>query len=136
MDFFSSPKRFVPGIRSRRISTFHFLSGAGGRKGIGKCGVLLHFPNQLAAEIVVQTHEHEPACRRYLNNGMLLRLPNGLTVESVLTRKKFPKWQDAHLEFPRIVFQGKQAVQTLRRKAPDSGKCANGVQKVCSSFPA
>ena len=47
---------------------------------------------------------------------MLLRLPNGLTVESVLTRKKFPKWQDAHLEFPRIVFQGKQAVQTLREK--------------------
>ena len=23
-------------------------------------------------------------------------------------------------------------MQTLRRKAPDSGKCANGVQKVCS----
>ena len=59
---------------------------------------------------------------------MLLRLPNGLTVESVLTRKKFPKWQDAHPEFPRIVFQGKQAVQTLRRKALDSGKCANSVQ--------
>ena len=65
---------------------------------------------------------------------MLLRLPNGLTVESVLTRKKFPKWQDAHLEFPRIVFQGKQAVQTLRRKAPDSGKCANGVQKCAATF--
>ena len=31
--------------------------------------------------------------------------------------------------------KGKQAVQTLRRKAPDSGKCANGVQKVCSRFP-
>ena len=30
----------------------------------------------------------------------------------------------------------KQAVQTLRRKAPDSDKCANGVQKVCSRFPA
>ena len=66
---------------------------------------------------------------------MLLRLPNGLTVESVLTRKKFPKWQDAHPEFPRIVFQGKQAVRILRRKALDSGKCANGVQKVCSRFP-
>ena len=26
-------------------------------------------------------------------------------------------------------------MQTLRRKAPDSGKCANGVQKVCSRFP-
>ena len=25
--------------------------------------------------------------------------------------------------------------KTLRRKAPDSGKCANGVQKVCSRFP-
>ena len=23
MDFFNSPKRFVPGIRSRRMSTFH-----------------------------------------------------------------------------------------------------------------
>ena len=31
--------------------------------------------------------------------------------------------------------KGKQAVQTLRRKAPDLGKCANGVQKVCSRFP-
>ena len=31
--------------------------------------------------------------------------------------------------------KGKQAVQTLRRKAPDLGKCANGVQKVCSHFP-
>lgn len=27
-------------------------------------------------------------------------------------------------------------VQTLRRNAVDSGKCANGVQKVCSRFPA
>ena len=35
----------------------------------------------------------------------------------------------------RAVCKGKQAVQTLRRKAPDSGKCANGVQKVCSRFP-
>ena len=31
--------------------------------------------------------------------------------------------------------KGKQAVQTLRRNAVDSGKCANGVQKVCSRFP-
>ena len=31
--------------------------------------------------------------------------------------------------------KGKQAVQTLRRNALDSGKCANGVQKVCSRFP-
>ena len=31
--------------------------------------------------------------------------------------------------------KGKQAVQAMRRKAPDSGKCANGVQKVCSHFP-
>ena len=23
----------------------------------------------------------------------------------------------------------------MHRKAPDSGKCANGVQKVCSRFP-
>ena len=26
--------------------------------------------------------------------------------------------------------KGRQAVQVMRRKAPDSGKCANGVQKV------
>jgi len=32
--------------------------------------------------------------------------------------------------------KGKQAVQTLRRNAPDSGKCADGVQKVCSRFLA
>ena len=43
---------------------------------------------------------------RYRNNGMLLRLPNGLVVEPVLIRKKFLKWQDAHPEFPRIVFHG------------------------------
>ena len=43
---------------------------------------------------------------RYRNSGMLLRLPNGLAVEPVLIRKKFLKWQDAHPEFPRIVFPG------------------------------
>ena len=37
---------------------------------------------------------------------LLLRLPNGLAVEPVLIRKKFLKWQDAHPEFPRIVFHG------------------------------
>ena len=31
---------------------------------------------------------------------------NGLAVEPVLIRKKFLKWQDAHPEFPRIVFHG------------------------------
>lgn len=43
---------------------------------------------------------------RYRNSGMLLRLPNGLAVEPVLLRKKFLKWQDAHPEFPHIVFHG------------------------------
>ena len=43
---------------------------------------------------------------RYRNSGMLLRLPNGLAVEPILIRKKFIKWQDAHPEFPRIVFHG------------------------------
>ena len=43
---------------------------------------------------------------RYRNSGMLLRLPNDLAVEPVLIRKKFLKWQDAHPEFPRIVFHG------------------------------
>ena len=43
---------------------------------------------------------------RYRNSGMLLRLPNGLAVEPVLIRKKFLKWQDAHPEFPRIIFHG------------------------------
>ena len=43
---------------------------------------------------------------RYRNSGMLLRLPNGLAVEPVLIRKKFEKWQDAHPEFPHIVFHG------------------------------
>ena len=37
---------------------------------------------------------------------MLFCLPNGLAVEPVLIRKKFLKWQDAHPEFPRIVFHG------------------------------
>ena len=43
---------------------------------------------------------------RYRDSGMLFRLPNGLAVEPVLIRKKFLKWQDAHPEFPRIVFHG------------------------------
>ena len=43
---------------------------------------------------------------RYRNSGMLLRLSNGLAVEPILIRKKFLKWQDAHPEFPRIVFHG------------------------------
>ena len=38
--------------------------------------------------------------------NMLLRLLNGLAVEPVLIRKKFEKWQDAHPEFPHIIFHG------------------------------
>ena len=44
--------------------------------------------------------------QRFLDSGMLFRLSNGLAVEPVLIRKKFLKWQDAHPEFPRIVFHG------------------------------
>ena len=54
---------------------------------------------QLAAD-----ERKDPA--RYHDSGMLFRLPNGLAVEPVLIRKKFLKWQDAHPEFPRIVFHG------------------------------
>ena len=49
--------------------------------------------NQLAAD-----ERKDPA--RYHDSGMLFRLPNGLAVEPVLIRKKFPKWQNAHPEFP------------------------------------
>ena len=55
--------------------------------------------NQLAADEM-----KDPA--RYHDSGMLFRLPNGLAVEPVLIRKKFLKWQDAHPEFPHIVFHG------------------------------
>ena len=55
--------------------------------------------NQLAADEM-----KDPA--RYHDSGMLFRLPNGLAIEPVLIRKKFLKWQDAHPEFPRIVFHG------------------------------
>ena len=55
--------------------------------------------NQLAAD-----ERKDPT--RYHDSGMLFRLPNGLAVEPVLIRKKFLKWQDAHPEFPRIVFHG------------------------------
>ena len=44
-------------------------------------------------------------CEQYAET-MLLHLPNGLAVEPVLIRKKFEKWQDAHPEFPHIVFHG------------------------------
>ena len=55
--------------------------------------------NQLAAD-----GRKDPT--RYHDSGVLFRLPNGLAVEPVLIRKKFLKWQDAHPEFPRIVFHG------------------------------
>ena len=55
--------------------------------------------NQLAAD-----ERKDPT--RYHDSGMLFCLPNGLAVEPVLIRKKFLKWQDAHPEFPRIVFHG------------------------------
>ena len=55
--------------------------------------------NQLAAD-----ERKDPT--RYHDSGMLFRLPNGLAVEPILIRKKFLKWQDAHPEFPRIVFHG------------------------------
>ena len=55
--------------------------------------------NQLAAD-----ERKDPT--RYHDSGMLFRLPNGLAVEPVLIRKKFLKWQNAHPEFPRIVFHG------------------------------
>lgn len=55
--------------------------------------------NQLAADEM-----KDPT--RYHDSGMLFRLPNGLAVEPVLIRKKFLKWQDAHPEFPRIIFHG------------------------------
>ena len=55
--------------------------------------------NQLAADEM-----KDPA--RYHDSEMLFRLPNGLAVEPVLIRKKFLKWQNAHPEFPRIVFHG------------------------------
>ena len=55
--------------------------------------------NQLAAD-----ERKDPT--RYHDSGMLFRLPNGLAVEPVLIRKKFLKWQDAHPEFPHIVFHG------------------------------
>ena len=48
---------------------------------------------------------------RYRKQRMLLRLPNGLAVEPVLIRKEVLKWQDAHPEFPRIVFHGLRAFQ-------------------------
>ena len=54
---------------------------------------------QLAAD-----ERKDPA--RYHDSGMLFRLPNDLAVEPVLIRKKFLKRQDAHPEFPRIVFHG------------------------------
>lgn len=55
--------------------------------------------NQLAAD-------ERKGPTRYHDSGMLFCLPNGLAVEPVLIRKKFLKWQDAHPEFPRIVFHG------------------------------
>ena len=60
---------------------------------------LKNWLNQLAAD-----ERKDPT--RYHDSGMLFRLPNGLAVEPVLIRKKFLKWQDAHPEFPHIVFHG------------------------------
>ena len=55
--------------------------------------------NQLAADEM----KDPPRCH---DSEMLFRLPNSLAVKPVLIHKKFLKWQDAHPEFPRIVFHG------------------------------
>ena len=50
-----------------------------------------------------------------------------------------PQWKQLMASLGRgdelVVAKFSNAVRDLRRKAPDSGKCANGVQKVCSRFP-
>ena len=60
-----------------------------------------------------------------------MKAPVGLLSDRTVLRK-----QDGGASPRQVPFlcKGKQAVQVMHRKAPDSGKCANGVQKVCSRF--
>ena len=61
---------------------------------------------ELLAWLEKLKQDEQSAPEKYNNCRQLFRLPNGLVVEPVLIRKKFLKWQDAHPEFPRIVFHG------------------------------
>ena len=100
--------------------------------------------------------DEQNAPEKYSNCGQLFRLPDGLPIAleskqpaaTKITGKEILeaiRLMDAEerRELTRALFaylffflcKGKQAVQAMRRKAPDSGKCANGVQKVCSHFP-
>ena len=93
---------------------------------------------ELLAWLEKLKQDEQNAPEKYSNCGQLFRLPDGLPIAPELLTKWSRLWRAEHPEFEQIVFhflcKGKQAVQTLRRKAPDSGKCANGVQKVCSRF--
>ena len=111
---------------------------------------------ELLAWLEKLKQDEQNAPEKYSNCGQLFRLPDGLPIApeskqpaaTKITGKEILeaiRLMDAEerRELTRALFaylffflcKGKQAVQTLRRKAPDSGKCANGVQKVCSRFP-
>jgi len=69
----------------------------------------------------------------FAERSAAMKAPVGLLSDRTVLRSKMEGSRPRQVPF---LCRGKQAVQTLRRKAPDSGKCANGVQKVCSRFPA
>ena len=111
---------------------------------------------ELLAWLEKLKQDEQNAPEKYSNCGQLFRLPDGLPIApeskqpaaTKITGKEILeaiRLMDAEerRELTRALFaylffflcKGKQAVQAMRRKAPDSGKCANGVQKVCSHFP-
>ena len=111
---------------------------------------------ELLAWLEKLKQDEQNAPEKYSNCGQLFRLPDGLPIApeskqpaaTKITGKEILeaiRLMDAEerRELTRALFaylffflcKGKQAVQAMRRKAPDSGKCANGVQKVCSRFP-
>ena len=110
---------------------------------------------ELLAWLEKLKQDEQNAPEKYSNCGQLFRLPDGLPIApeskqpaaTKITGKEILeaiRLMDAEerRELTRALFaylffflcKGKQAVQAMRRKAPDSGKCANGVQKVCSRF--
>ena len=111
---------------------------------------------ELLAWLEKLKQDEQNAPEKYSNCGQLFRLPDGLPIApeskqpaaTKITGKEILeaiRLMDAEerRELTRALFaylffflcKGKQAVQAMRRKVPDSGKCANGVQKVCSRFP-
>ena len=61
---------------------------------------------ELLAWLEKMKQDEQNAPEKYSNCGQLFRLPDGLPIAPDVLTKWYRIWQDAHPEFPRIVFHG------------------------------